>query len=119
MPPEGAFFVEKITGTIPACAQGRKLPSQTPNTRPRDGSRFAAKPIDAVYYVIINSINGADRSSKEAKMFKVIRERGRMGLLLCAILAVMLILFAGCEQTAGPQTDADQAQAAVEDRRGL
>ena len=52
-------------------------------------------------------------------MFKVIRERGRMGLLLCAILAVMLILFAGCEQTAGPQTDVNQAQAAVEDRRGL
>ena len=51
-------------------------------------------------------------------MFKVIRERGRMGLLLCAILAVMLILFAGCEQTAGPQTDVNQAQAAVEDHSG-
>ncbi len=52
-------------------------------------------------------------------MLKVIGEKGRMGMLLCAIMAVMRILFAGCEQTAGPQTDADQAQAAVEDRRGL
>ena len=83
MPPEGAFFVEQITGTIPACAQGRKLPSQTPNTRPRDGSRFAAKPIDAVYYVIINS-ETEGRSSFPLKFFN--KNERSPGLIMIQLL---------------------------------
>ena len=46
-------------------------------------------------------------------MQKVLREKVHKGLLLIALMAAMLILFAGCEQT-----DANQSQTAAEDHSG-
>ena len=51
-------------------------------------------------------------------MHNVNREKGHRGLLLVVMLAVMLMLFAGCGQTADPQTDTDQSQTAAEDHSG-
>lgn len=48
-------------------------------------------------------------------MYKVIRETVRKRRLLVVILAVMLALFTGCEQTTDTQNDAGQSRAAAED----
>ena len=51
-------------------------------------------------------------------MHRVIRDKVRKAFLLVAILAALLMLFAGCEQAAAPQTDTDQAQTTAEDHSG-
>lgn len=51
-------------------------------------------------------------------MYKVIRETVRKRRLLVVILAVMLALFTGCEQTTDTQNDVGQSQAAAEDHSG-